>query len=147
MAIQCTGIPAEQIDQVWPLASAILEPAIAIAEKLDGVREDVYAKLKAGAKQLYVAQDEKQNLMCLVTEIDNRPDGKVCYLAYLAGRNLKAFMRLQPKFEEWARSLGCVAMESLSPKGLMRVMRGWREIGREGNLIRLRLDLMKGENG
>jgi hypothetical protein len=139
--IACTGIHAADLDRVWPIVSDLLEPAIAVAERNEGKREDVLAALRSGAKQLYVGVDDHSNRMALVTAIEDRPAGRVCYLAYLAGRNLRAFMPLQPKFVAWAKALGCVALESSSPRAMQKFMTEWKLIGRDGDLCRLRLEI------
>lgn len=138
----CTGVPAEHIDVVWPWVEPLLEPALEVAERIEGVREDVREKLIRGEKQLYVGEDEEGHRMVLVTSIEDRPDGKVVYLAYLAGSNLRNFMQLQPRFVDWAKSLGCVALESSSPKAMLRWIKDWKVVGSDGtNLYRLRKEL------
>lgn len=140
--VRCTGVPVEHIDVVWPWVEPLLAPAIDIAERNEGERENVHAELMAGRKQLYVGQDHEGHRMALVTCIEDRADGRCCYLAYLGGQKLAAFVSYQRRFEEWARSLGCWCMESSSPKAMLRWMRDWQVIGRDGDLYRLRKELI-----
>jgi hypothetical protein len=123
-----TGIPLRDLHLAWPALWPLLEPAV----RRTPDKPDVLARLIAREAQLWAVYDEETPVAAIVTQLTLAPDGKRLRLWLVGGRGVRDWAdELVARIEDWARSLGCVALWGSGRDGWDRIVkqRGGRSIG------------------
>lgn len=108
------------IAAVWDEVLPMLKPALDGGHGQTEAR-DVLDACLLGDMQLWFTGDA-----AAVTEIRIYPRTKVCWVI-LAGGNLESIKAHIDDVGEWAKDMGCVAMEAIGRKGWVRAL-GWDEV-------------------
>ena len=130
-----TGIPLRCLHLVWPDLWPLLEPAV----RRTPDKPDVLARLIACDAQLWAvypsaslrAGDGRAPVAAIVTQITLSPE-KRCRLWLVGGSRVREWIGdFLAKVEDWARSLGCVALWASGREGWARLVNefGGRGIG------------------
>lgn len=114
------GIPAAEIDAVWPM----VEPLIAAACRRGRDKEtaeDIRRGLRERDLQLWLAW--RDGIVALaVTEIVCHPLKRCCRIRICTGRDRQGWQRWLPVIEAWAKAQGCAAMELIARSGWSRLL-------------------------
>jgi len=114
------GIPAADIDAVWPLAEPLIAAACRRGGNKDGA-DDIRAGLNERDLQLWLAWDG--DIVALaVTEIACHPRKRCCRIRICAGRDRQDWQHYLPVIERWAKVRGCAAMELIARPGWSRLL-------------------------
>lgn len=131
-----TGIPLRDLHLVWPDLWPLLEPAV----KRTPDKPDVLARLIARDAQLWAvypsaslrAGDGRAPVAAIVTQITISDDQKRCRLWLIGGSRVREWVGdFLAKVEDWARSLGCIALWGSGREGWARIVNklGGRSVG------------------
>lgn len=119
--IRLVGMPAADVDAVWPL----VEPLIAAATARSRGKEDaesIRAGLRTRELQLWIAAWRDAIMALAVTEIVRHPRKTCCRIRICTGRGRQAWQHHLATIERWARANGCQAMELVARPGWSRVL-------------------------
>ena len=122
-----TGIPLRHLHLVWPDLWPLLEPAV----KRSPDKPDVLARLLFNDAQLWAVYDANVPVAAIVTQIQvgapsaaHRAGEKRCLIWLVGGSHLREWAAdFIAKLEDWARSLGCVALRGVGRPGWARIVR------------------------
>lgn len=112
-----------------PEYRAHFEPALRAIERTRVVTaDDVLEQSEAGQAQLWgYAQDGKVTFAA-ATRIHELARGKLCSIWVGAGSgNPEVFREVHSHIEQWARSIGCYALEIVGRKGWLKVLPGYTD--------------------
>lgn len=88
-----------------------------------GSKEVIFGNCAAGLWQFFtILENSCFPLAGMLTEISQRPNGRFLVILWIGGRDLKAFMKFFPRFEQWALVAGCDYIEAWTRKGLTRIL-------------------------
>jgi hypothetical protein len=142
MAMTATGIPLRHLHLVWPDLWPLLEPAV----KRSPDKPDVLARMLFNDAQLWAVYDADAPVAAIVTQIQiGRPSAalpstslgtgprlstaaeageKRCLIWLVGGSRLREWAAdFIAKLEDWARSLGCVALRGVGRPGWTRIVK------------------------
>lgn len=125
MAVQFTGVTAEQIPAVWPYVEKLIADALARGEPCF-TAEDARGFLERGGWQLWVAHDGKSVRLACCTEILNFPKRKVCALPIVTGQDREDWIGNLQIIETWAAAQGCTLMKVTARPGWRRILKDYR---------------------
>lgn len=115
-----TGIPSQEIDEIWEAC----EPYIELGAKKgqsEMTSKDIYNFCKEAKMQLWIVFDSESNIKAVVTtEIINYPKKKVCRVITLGGQEIDNWLHSISVIEAWAEENGCHAMETFCRKGFIK---------------------------
>ena len=99
---------------VWPM----LQPAIALAPN----SPNVLARIQSGDAQLWAILEDGKPIAAVVTGFLLSP--KRCLIWLVGGSRLREWAGdFIAKLEDWARSLGCVALRGVGRPGWARIVK------------------------
>ena len=114
-----TGIPLRDLHLVWPDLWLLLEPAV----KRSRDKPDVLARLLCHDAQLWAVYDGATPVAAIVTQIQIGGE-KRCLIWLVGGSRLREWaVDFIAKVEDWARSLGCVALRGVGRPGWARIVK------------------------
>jgi hypothetical protein len=115
-----TGIPSQEIDEIWEAC----EPYIELGAKKgqsEMTSKDIYNFCKEAKMQLWIVFDSESNIKAVVTtEIINYPKKKVCRVITIGGQEIDNWLHSISVIEAWAEENGCHAMETFCRKGFIK---------------------------
>jgi AraC-like DNA-binding protein len=115
---QIYGIQSDQVMQVWKKARRLVKRVVRpeTGETPDSVLTDIQMR----RKQLWIVNDFQG---AVITTVLDRPAQRVLFVPYLVGDHMTSWLDDWVRvMEEYARSLGCAAIE-------FNGRRGWNKIG------------------
>ena len=113
-----TGIPLRHLHLVWSDLWPLLEPAV----KRSPDKPDLLARLIACDAQLWAVYDGATPVAAIVTQIQAGTE-KSCLIWLVGGSRLRDWaVDFIAKVEDWARSLGCVALRGVGRPGWTRIV-------------------------
>ena len=101
----------------------LLESALVYAGKTH-TYEDVVHAVESGEAQFWPGPNS-----CIVTQIDEQPQGDILHF-FLAAGNSKELARMAPEVVEWGKEQGCVKARLVGRKGWLRSFlneQGWSD--------------------
>lgn len=115
------GIPADDIDWIWPRVAPILERAINVS---DGkyTLDQVHDYLNTRDMQLWVVEKTGRMLCVCVTQIINFPNKKVLLILFCAGEGMFEWVRLIKPILAWGKNEGCASAEIYGRPGWEKVL-------------------------
>lgn len=111
-----TGVSMMQIQLVWE----DLRPLVLSALKYSNgcyTLEDTRRALLSGKAQLWIATEGTELRGMMITEIQQYPQKKVCFIRLSAGEDLNRWEHLWDVIEDWAISIGCDLVHSWGRPG------------------------------
>jgi hypothetical protein len=120
MTPRLVGVPAAEIDSVWPLVEPLIAAACRRGRDKDAP-DDIRGALKARDLQLWLAWDGAVAALA-VTQIVCHPRKKCCRIRICTGRGRRAWQGYIAVIEAWARAQGCAAMELIARPGWSRIL-------------------------
>jgi hypothetical protein len=119
MTMIATGIPLHHLHLVWSDLWPLLEPAV----KRSPDKPDVLARLLFNEAQLWAIYDADVPVAAIVTQIQVANE-KRCLIWLVGGSRLHDWAAdFIAKLEDWARSLGCVALRGVGRPGWARIVK------------------------
>lgn len=107
----------------WARARHLLLPALAWAE--DSSEDDVVAALRNGTAQLWIGEDDQ--VRCgVVTCLSGTPQGLICEIWLMGGRDRHRWLHFLDVIEAAARERGCFCMELTGRRGWGRLLPQYR---------------------
>lgn len=128
----------ETLEKLWPHALPHLERFA--KETLLASPEDIKRDISEGEKQLWMVEKGGRVVAVAVTLFYETLRGRVCTIWAACGDSgIEEIKTTFPEIENWAESIGCVAVEIRGRKGWKRVLEGYAETGilLEKSLIRI----------
>jgi hypothetical protein len=134
MTMTATGIPLRHLHLVWSDLWPLLEPAVKRSPDFsagDGAGPDacpelaewVLARLLCHDAQLWAVYDADAPVAAIVTQIQVSNE-KRCLIWLVGGSRLREWAAdFIAKLEDWARSLGCVALRGVGRPGWARIVK------------------------
>ena len=122
------AIPLSCLPRAWPQLAPLLAPAV----KRSVDRPDLVARLLAGDAQLWAIYDEATPVAAVVIMIQQTQERR-CLVWLVGGSRLREWASdFLAKVENWARSLGCVALWGCGRRGWGCIVGqfGFKSIGR-----------------
>ena len=115
-----TGIPSQEIDEIWEACEPFIERASKKGQS-EMTSEDIYNFCKDAKMQLWIVFDSEANIKAVVTtEIINYPKKKVCRIITLGGEEIDNWLHSITVIEAWAEEKGCHAIETFCRKGFIK---------------------------
>lgn len=120
MTMEVQQVPPEHLDFVWP----DVEPFIALTEDEESPAKSVYNNVKLGSWTLWLGLNNNKIEMVMTTSFVTYPaSGMMCRVETLAGSDLKSWTDTYLNLlEDWAKSVGCVAMDIFGRKGFEKAL-------------------------
>jgi hypothetical protein len=119
MTMIATGLPLHHLHLVWSDLWPLLEPAV----KRSPDKPDVLARLLFNEAQLWAIYDADVPVAAIVTQIQVANE-KRCLIWLVGGSRLHDWAAdFIAKLEDWARSLGCVALRGVGRPGWARIVK------------------------
>ena len=127
MTMIATAIPLRHLRLVWSDLWPLLEPAV----KRSPDKPDVLARLLFNDAQLWAVYDADVPVAAIVTQIQIggpstalKTGEKRCLIWLVGGSRLREWaVDFIAKVEDWARSLGCVALRGVGRPGWARIVK------------------------
>lgn len=116
-------VPADCIDDIWGAIKELLQPAVQVTNGRY-MLYDVYAALKAGEMNLWIAFDDSREILgCEVTRITDYPSRRVLTSLFTGGRNIRLWKDdLMGVMVRWAEDNQCTAIEGYGRKGWLKML-------------------------
>jgi len=115
-----TGIPSQEIDEIWEVCEPFIEKAAKKGQS-EMTSQDIYNFCKDAKMQLWIVFDSEANIKAVVTtEIINYPKKKVCRIITLGGEEIDNWLHSITVIEAWAEENECHAMETFCRKGFIK---------------------------
>jgi hypothetical protein len=119
MTMLATAIPLRHLHLVWSDLEPLLEPAV----KRSPDKPDVLARLLFHDAQLWAVYDADVPVAAIVTQIQLANE-KRCLIWLVGGSRLREWAGdFIARLEQWARSLGCVALRGVGRPGWARIVK------------------------
>ncbi len=117
----------EDIAHVWDNVATLLST---VTQHAEGEMEpaDYLESLTHGDMQLWIAIEEKEIIIAMVTQIIPYPRKKVLRVIAIAGeRFIEAHKRFNDIVETFAVNVGCSSMELWGRKGWKKMLPEWKD--------------------
>lgn len=118
------AVSRSQLDTVWPHVLPLLQRFESETQTM--TVEVMRQKVERAEAQLWCYAEDGIVLGVGLTEICEHSTGRFCRVWAIAGDLEPALVPIAEMVEEWARSLGCVAMEINGRKGWARKLPGYK---------------------
>jgi|APSaa5957512535_1039671.scaffolds.fasta_scaffold00673_5 hypothetical protein len=125
-AVGLWGVPADEIEEMWPLCEELIEQALArsASHTVAEVKED----LIEGRGQLWAAWTHDEGVLgVMVTYIVEYPRKKVCRIWLCVGRERARWVHHLENVEDWAREKGCVEINAVVRPGWEKVLTDYKK--------------------
>lgn len=110
-----------EIDQVWPTILEWVRDALGVDKSY--LPEDIRDECKQGIFQLWVITLNSEITGFLVTSVMDAPRGRVCYGAWLGGKNLGDWVVPGLKIlESWAKEHKCISLSFIGRKAWQKLI-------------------------
>ena len=116
-------VPGNHVNNVWESVRGFLAPAVKVTNGRY-MLYDVYEASKAGTMQLWIAFDDKNEIIgCEVTTITDYPSKRVLTSLFTGGRNIRLWKDpMMAMLVRWAEDNGCTAIEGYGRKGWLKML-------------------------
>lgn len=122
-------IPTELVEHVWPEVAPIMARAVPSSGGRYTIN-DIYAECLSGAQHLWVAFDERKNIIgCLTTRVVVYPQKRMLAGQFCAGVQMNQWQtEMLATLDSWAKDNDCAGLEMTGRFGWTRVLNkyGWR---------------------
>ncbi len=120
MTTYLTGIPSQEIDEIWDACVPFIELAAKKGQE-EMSTKDIYNFCKDAKMQLWIVFDSDADIKAVVTtEIVNYPRKKVCRVVTLGGQEIDNWLHSISVIEALAESNDGHAMETFCRKGFIK---------------------------
>lgn len=100
-----------EVPYIWEFVEKDLSRAI-VHNNGESDMADLWRSLVTGSQTLWVVWDGLEIQACFTAFVNDYEKKRVFFVCLLAGRGMREFVKLEPELAEYARSIGCQAIES-----------------------------------
>ena len=125
--MELVRIPTKELDKVWGLIEKDIRKALLFSGQLSD-SEFVLDTAKEGKFQVWILWDKEQKTSVekyfgvVITEIVEKPLGKVCHIYMMTGRQRHKWQYLIKDIEKFAKEEKCLIMELISRPGWQKIL-------------------------
>jgi len=125
--MELVRIPTKELDKVWGLIEKDIRKALLFSGQLSD-SEFVLKTAKEGKFQIWILWDKVQKTSVekyfgvVITEIVEKPLGKVCHIFMMTGRQRHKWQYLVKDIEKFAKEEKCSMMELITRPGWQKVL-------------------------
>jgi hypothetical protein len=125
--MELVRIPTKELDKVWGLIEKDIRKALLFSGQLSD-SEFVLKTAKEGKFQIWILWDKLQKTNVekyfgvVITEIVEKPLGKVCHIFMMTGRQRHKWQYLVKDIEKFAKEEKCSMMELIARPGWQKVL-------------------------
>lgn len=124
-----SGVPSEEVDDVWPLIASRIRTAFENGHSLEEV-ESVRKALLRQDMQLWFARKESELMATMVTRIEKCDKASVLHVVALEGTGMVEWLReLERVLRVYAAACGCKFISLHGRRGWVKTLKeyGWGE--------------------
>jgi hypothetical protein len=118
-------VDPKRVHEVWHLAEPLLKSAI-LRTGLSAW-QDIEYDILYGEALLWLCVDDGEILCAGSTALQDVDAGRVCVITACGGSNMKLWLPLLSKIEQYARDEKCIAVRIYGRRGWLRVLDGYHE--------------------
>ena len=125
--MELVRIPTEELDKVWGLIEKDIRKALLYSGQLSD-SAFVLKTAKEGKFQIWLLWDKEQKTSVekyfgvVITEIVEKPLGKVCHIYMMTGRQRHKWQYLIKDIEKFAQEEKCSVMELIARPGWQKIL-------------------------
>ena len=125
--MELVRIPTKELDKVWGLIEKDIRKALLFSGQLSD-SAFVLKTAKEGKFQIWILWDKVQKTSVekyfgvVITEIVEKPLGKVCHIFMMTGRQRHKWQYLVKDIEKFAKEEKCSMMELIARPGWQKVL-------------------------
>ena len=125
--MELVRIPTKELDKVWGLIEKDIRKALLFSGQLSD-SEFVLKTAKEGKFQIWILWDKVQKTSVekyfgvVITEIVEKPLGKVCHIFMMTGRQRHKWQYLIKDIEKFAQEEKCSVMELIARPGWQKIL-------------------------
>ena len=125
--MELVRIPTEELDKIWGLIEKDIRKALLYSGQLSD-SAFVLKTAKEGKFQIWLLWDKEQKTSLdryfgvVITEIVEKPLGKVCHIYMMTGRQRHKWQYLIKDIEKFAKEEKCLIMELISRPGWQKIL-------------------------
>jgi len=125
--MELVRIPTEELDKVWGLIEKDIRKALLFSGQLSD-SQFVLKTAKEGKFQVWILWDKEQKTNVekyfgvVITEIVEKPLGKVCHIYMMTGRQRHKWQYLIKDIETFAQKEKCSMMELIARPGWQKIL-------------------------
>jgi len=118
-------VDPKRVHDIWPYVSSLLKAACQ-RTKLNAFA-DIESDILAGRSLLWIAWNGQTVEAAAATILINSEIGKVCIITVCGGSDMKRWLPLIDRIEDYAKREGCARVRIYGRKGWRRVLEGYQE--------------------
>ena len=125
--MELVKVPTKELDKVWGLIEKDIKQSLLFSGQLSD-SEFVLDTAKEGKFQIWILWDKEQKTNVekyfgvVITEIIEKPLGKVCHIFMMTGRQRHKWQYLVKDIEKFAKEEKCLIMELISRPGWQKIL-------------------------
>jgi len=125
--MELVKVPTKELDKVWGLIEKDIKQSLLFSGQLSNA-EFVLKTAKEGKFQIWILWDKLQKTNVekyfgvVITEIIEKPLGKVCHIYMMTGRQRHKWQYLIKDIEKFAKEEKCSMMELITRPGWQKVL-------------------------
>ena len=125
--MELVRIPTKELDKVWGLIEKDIRKSLLFSGQLSD-SEFVLKTAKEGKFQIWILWDKVQKTSVekyfgvVITEIVEKPLGKVCHIYMMTGRQRHKWQYLIKDIEKFAQEEKCSVMELIARPGWQKIL-------------------------
>ena len=125
--MELVRIPTKELDKVWGLIEKDIRKSLLYSGQLSDAAF-VLKTAKEGKFQIWILWDKGQNTSVekyfgvVITEIVEKPLGKVCHIYMMTGRQRHKWQYLIKDIEKFAQEEKCSVMELIARPGWQKIL-------------------------
>ena len=125
--MELVRIPTKELDKVWGLIEKDIKQSLLYSGQLSDAAF-VLKTAKLGKFQIWILWDKGQNTSVekyfgvVITEIVEKPLGKVCHIYMMTGRQRHKWQYLIKDIEKFAQEEKCSVMELIARPGWQKIL-------------------------
>ena len=125
--MELVKVPTKELDKVWGLIEKDIKQSLLFSGQLSNA-EFVLKTAKEGKFQIWILWDKLQKTNVenyfgvVITEIIEKPLGKVCHIFMMTGRQRHKWQYLVKDIEKFAKEEKCSMMELITRPGWQKVL-------------------------
>jgi len=125
--MELVKVPTKELDKVWELIEKDIKQSLLFSGQLSD-SEFVLDTAKEGKFQVWILWDKEQKTNVekyfgvVITEIIEKPLGKVCHIFMMTGRQRHKWQYLIKDIEKFAKEEKCSMMELITRPGWQKVL-------------------------
>ena len=125
--MELVKVPTKELDKVWGLIEKDIKQSLLFSGQLSNA-EFVLKTAKEGKFQIWILWDKVQKTSVekyfgvVITEIVEKPLGKVCHIYMMTGRQRHKWQYLIKDIEKFAQEEKCSVMELIARPGWQKIL-------------------------